>query len=422
MSQLEGARVYNLYPRLLGPVANWVRHFDRIKGMGFNWIYINPLHYPGFSGSLYSVKDYYAYNPMFLEGPDPEKELKRVLAEAHRRGLKVMMDLVINHTAIDSILVEDHPEWYAKDKTGNIKNPSCLDGTEVIVWGDLAQIDNKKSPEREKLWKYWLDLIRHGLSLGFDGFRCDAAYHIPEELWDYLISNVKEEYPQVMFFGETLGCTAKETLSVANAGFDYIFNSSKYWDFKEEWFLTEYRKVVGCAPSISFPESHDTPRMADETNGNQALIKMRYAFSALLSSGVMIPIGYEYGFRTRLDVCHTQPYDWETPSFDLSSYIALVNDIKKNHRVFNEDQDIEVVEYENQQIFCFTKETNDKAEKAFVILNTDTEGWQKVEFQDLHATVGRKNWRDISPGHRMDYIPQNFEYYLPPGEVKVFIA
>ncbi|HEY9766397.1 MAG TPA: alpha-amylase family glycosyl hydrolase, partial [Chroococcales cyanobacterium] len=190
LKDLEGARIYNLYPRLLGLIGNWVRHFDRIKGMGFNWIYLNPLHYPGFSGSLYSVKDYYSYNPMFFEtteGKKAEQELRRLLAEAHRRGLKVMMDLVINHTAIDSVLVEEHPEWYQKNEDGSIKNASCLDGLETVVWGDLAQLDNNKKENKEDrgLWDYWLNLVRHCLSLGFDGFRCDAAYHIPSDLWKF---------------------------------------------------------------------------------------------------------------------------------------------------------------------------------------------------------------------------------------------
>ncbi|MGE5708497.1 MAG: alpha-amylase family glycosyl hydrolase [Bacteroidota bacterium] len=429
MSQFEGARVYNLFPRLVGQVSQWPRHFDRIKGMGFNWVYLNPLSYPGFSGSLYSVKDYYAYNPLFFEGSTPkeaEKELRQVLAEAHRRGLKVMMDLVINHTAIDAVLAQEHPEWYQKNPDGTTKNPSCkLENGEIIVWGDLAQIDNElkdRPKDRQALWDYWLALVKHSLSLGFDGFRCDAAYHVPSALWKYLIEATKADYPQVRFFGETLGCTAKETIAVADAGFDWIFNSSKYWNFEEEWFLKEFRKVVGVAPSIAFPESHDTPRLATETDGNQSTIKMRYAFAAFLSAGIMIPVGYEYGFRTPLNVVTTLPHHWETPSFDLTSFIALVNEIKKSHRVFNEDRDIEVITPGNSRVFAFIKESADGREKALIVINKDTEGWQKVEFPDLFGMMDRGQLKDVSPGHRMEEVPCNFEYHLPPGEVKVFIA
>jgi len=109
--------------------------------MGFNWIFLNPIHPPGLSGSLYAVKDYFAINPLFYpeSGQDPEAALRHFLEEADRRGIKVMLDLVLNHTAIDSPLVEEHPEWYAKEADGSIKHPGAIDpadATKVTIWGD----------------------------------------------------------------------------------------------------------------------------------------------------------------------------------------------------------------------------------------------------------------------------------------------
>ena len=66
--------------------------------------------------------------------------------------------------------------------------------------------------------------------------------------------------------------------------------------------------------SVSFAESHDTERLASELDGDEQAVKMRYAFSALFSSGVMMPIGFEFGFRRRLDVVKTTPEDWEQPA------------------------------------------------------------------------------------------------------------
>ncbi len=58
--------VYNLFPRLVGPATRWPEHAARAAEMGFNWLYLNPWHYPGFSGSLYAVKEYGRLNPLFL--------------------------------------------------------------------------------------------------------------------------------------------------------------------------------------------------------------------------------------------------------------------------------------------------------------------------------------------------------------------
>jgi len=59
----DGLRIYNLFPSLAGTIRDWMVHLPRIAGMGFNAVYINPFHYPGFSGSLYAVKDYYPPEP-----------------------------------------------------------------------------------------------------------------------------------------------------------------------------------------------------------------------------------------------------------------------------------------------------------------------------------------------------------------------
>ena len=91
----QGARIYNLFPLLAGPLPAWEKHLDRIAAMGFDWVFLNPVHYPGFSGSLYAVKDYYALNPLLTDGvrSSPEASLSEFLKAAEARGIAVMMDL-----------------------------------------------------------------------------------------------------------------------------------------------------------------------------------------------------------------------------------------------------------------------------------------------------------------------------------------
>ena len=59
MSIAPGPRIYNLFPRLVGSMDRWPEHLPRIRELGFDWVYVNPWHYAGYSGSLYAVKDYY---------------------------------------------------------------------------------------------------------------------------------------------------------------------------------------------------------------------------------------------------------------------------------------------------------------------------------------------------------------------------
>ena len=120
----EGLRIYNLFPTLAGSIADWTAHLPRIAAMGFNAVYVNPFHYPGFSGSLYAVKDYYRLNPRF-RGDEPGKSDDALLRDfteaAPRHGLRVIMDLVVNHTSKDSELVASNPQWFARDARGNVR-------------------------------------------------------------------------------------------------------------------------------------------------------------------------------------------------------------------------------------------------------------------------------------------------------------
>ncbi|HLA39613.1 MAG TPA: hypothetical protein VJ417_06440, partial [Candidatus Glassbacteria bacterium] len=67
MSTNQPALIYNLFPLLAGPFSKWRKHYERAARMGFNWVFVNPVSQPGFSGSLYSVKDYYSFNSLLLD-------------------------------------------------------------------------------------------------------------------------------------------------------------------------------------------------------------------------------------------------------------------------------------------------------------------------------------------------------------------
>ena len=75
--------IYNPFPSLAGTMPDWLRHASRAAEMGFNWLYINSIHHPGFSGSLYAVKDHYRINPQFLP-PDTEDGELAVLEQTLR--------------------------------------------------------------------------------------------------------------------------------------------------------------------------------------------------------------------------------------------------------------------------------------------------------------------------------------------------
>jgi starch synthase (maltosyl-transferring) len=424
-SRNEGPRIYNLFPLLVGPMPLWGPHIERARRMEFNWIFVNPFQQSGYSGSLYSIKDYYAVDTRMLDptAGAPEEQFRAMVDMARGAGMELMMDLVINHTAFDSPLVREHPEWYRRGPDGKPVNPGVRDGERDVTWGDLYEIDNASSPDREQLWRYWIDMAKAYAAAGFNGFRCDAAYKVPDELWRRLIGEVKHSTPGAVFFAESLGCPFEDTLKLGRAGFDFIFNSSKWWDFAAPWCLQQYRQSSAVVPSISFAESHDTERLATELGSDRQAVKMRYAFSALFSTGVMMPVGFEYGFHRRLNVVKTKPEDWEQPAWDLTDFVSAVNRLKASRRVFNEEGPIEAVDCGNPALFAFRKSSRDRAERALVILNKDR---QRAQFCDLAQfggeLAGASSVEDVSPETRFDPAAGNLIGQLEPSGVRVLTA
>src|SRR5260370_8507359 len=107
----EGLRIYNLFPTLAGSIAGWTAELPRIAAMAFNAVYVNPFHYPGFSGSLYAVKDYYRLNPRFrgkARGSD-DALLRGFTKTAPGHGLRPIMDLVLNPPPTPTNLIHTPP-------------------------------------------------------------------------------------------------------------------------------------------------------------------------------------------------------------------------------------------------------------------------------------------------------------------------
>jgi starch synthase (maltosyl-transferring) len=397
---IEGLRIYNLFPLLAGSIVEWRSALPRIAAMGFNCVFVNPFHLPGFSGSLYAVKDFYRLNPLF-RGTVEEGDaalLEGFTTACARHGLLAMMDLVVNHTARDSEVAARHPHWFAHEPDGGLRSPSAIDPADaahVTVWGDLAEIEYRGDAAEAETIDYFAEVVRHHLRLGFQGFRCDAAYKVPARVWRALIAAARALEPHAIFAAETLGARLPEVRRLAGAGFDYLFNSSKWWDFEGPWLLDQYEDFRGIAPSIAFPESHDTERLAAEleragcaTDVVEARYRQAYAFAACFSTGVMMPMGYEFGWRRRLDVVNTRAEPVEPTYFDISDFIAGVNAKKRAVPALNQEGPQMRVTPPSDPLAVLARRTDTGEEWSFTLINTDDTAAHAVDSDRLLEAAG----------------------------------
>ncbi|BDU50715.1 alpha-amylase family glycosyl hydrolase [Haliovirga abyssi] len=414
--------LYNLFPKAAGKISDWIDYLDEIKYMGFNSVYLNPIYETGFSGSLYAPRDFYKINNNFIDDyfdGSPEEQLKNFVEEAHKRGLKVIFEMIVTHTSIDSELLLDHPEWY-KYNGDRVKSFSANDNLGFVEWADLAEIDNYNSAEKENLWLYWEQLAKYYIStFDIDGFKCSTAYKVPIELWNKIIKSSKEIKNDIIFIADNLGSDFNKMVELARGEFDYLFTSLKWWDFNETWFLEQHYTLKNLVGLISFPESYNTERIVEEY-GEMCSSKSWYGLSAFMNSGVMLPIGYEFGVEDRLDVIMSSQIMSEDKRFNISDYIKRINEIKNSYNIFQQETELYFLDFEKEKLVVLKKSTD--IENVLLIINLDFDNHIEIKIEDLKSILDGDEIIDISPEDKQNDINNFYKYKLSPGEIRVLYS
>ena len=210
---LRNGVIYEIFPRdfsAAGNLAGVTARLDELKDLGVTILWTMPIHpigekfRKGEFGSPYSVKDYYAVNTNY----GTVEDYKRLVAGAHKRNLKVIMDLVVNHTAWDSVLMT-HPEYYKHNASGKIIPPDP-------GWSDVAALNYQNPKLREyviTMMKYWVQ------TCDIDGFRCDVASMVPTDFWEDARARLESIKPDIILLAEA----SKPELLVKAFDIDYAW-------------------------------------------------------------------------------------------------------------------------------------------------------------------------------------------------------
>lgn len=193
---LRKGTIYEIFPRDFSPAGNLAgvaAKLDDLKDLGVTVLWIMPIHPIGVKcrkgeyGSPYSISDYYAVNPDYGTLSD----FKSLVSGAHQRGMKVIMDLVANHTAWDSVMMTNK-DFYKQDGAGQVIPP-------VAGWTDVAGLNYQNPALRAymiAMLKYWIK------ETDVDGFRCDVAYMVPTDFWEQVRRELAAVKPDIMMLCE----------------------------------------------------------------------------------------------------------------------------------------------------------------------------------------------------------------------------
>ncbi len=193
---VRDAVIYEIFPRTFSAEGNFngiTRRLDELQNLGVTVLWLMPIHpigqerRKGSIGSPYAVRDFYAINPDY----GTREDLRRLITEAHRRRIRVIIDIVANHTAWDSVMMS-MPGFHTRNASGQIVPP-------VADWADVADL-NYDNPQ---LRRYMIEMMQHWLrEYDLDGFRCDVAGMIPTDFWEQARRELERTKPDILMLAE----------------------------------------------------------------------------------------------------------------------------------------------------------------------------------------------------------------------------
>ena len=274
---LQNQVIYSVYVRAHTPEGTFnavAPDLDRIRALGVDYIWFMPIHpigVKGKKGSLgcpYANRDYRDVNPAYGTMGD----FKHLCDEIHARGMKVMIDVVYNHTSPDSVLWERHPEFF-------YKRPDGSPGNKVGDWTDVIDLDYNVPA----LWDYQIESLCQWARL-VDGFRCDVASFVPVDFWKKARAAVEAVHPGVVWLAETVHrehgaysrsigmYSARDTEAFEAFDMEYEYDIRTVFERTlrgeaplSQWTdLLEFQEAVYPANynKLRFLENHDVPRIA----------------------------------------------------------------------------------------------------------------------------------------------------------------
>ena len=240
-------------------IVEWLDHAIELGASG---IALGPVF--AARGHGYDTTDHYRIDPRLGD----ETDFDQLVTEAHRRGLRVLLDGVFNHVgtgfpryrdALDG--GPDHPAsaWFRRR------------GAEFGTFeghGELIAL-NHDHPE---VVDYTVDVMRHWLGRGADGWRLDAAYAVPDRFWAQVLPQVRRSFPDAYFVGEVIH--GDYSGRVGASGFDSVtqyelwkavWSSLNDGNFHElDWALQRHGEFLDTFVPLTFVGNHDVTRIASQ--------------------------------------------------------------------------------------------------------------------------------------------------------------
>ena len=406
---------YELFPRSQGRAPGRHSTFDDcierlpdIQRMGFDVVYLPPIHPIGRTARKGPDNALVAGpgdpgSPWAIGGPEgghtavhPElgtlEDFRRLVKAAQGSGLEIALDFAIQCSP-DHPWVGEHPEWFYRRPDGTIKyaeNPPKK-------YQDIYPI-NFASPAWAALWDALLGVVRFWIDQGVRMFRVDNPHTKPLDFWAWLIREVQERDPDVIFLSEAF-TRPKVMRALAKAGFTQSYTYFTWRNFKEE--LTDYLQELTRGEMAEYFRGNffvNTPDILPEVlqRGGPPAFRMRAVLAATLSSVWGIYSGFELCEAAPLPGTEEYPgsekyeirvRDWDAPG-NIADYIARLNAIRRENPALHAMAGLRFYPADSPHVLFYGKVTPARDNVILVAVNLDPFATHEATLQIPLAEIG----------------------------------
>jgi starch synthase (maltosyl-transferring) len=333
------------------------------------------------------------------------------------KGLRLLLDIEIDRFASEHELVARRSDHFIAIGNGSsLPDPRF---PHTVSQDRRAQL-RLDAAGIEIALEYWKSRLAIFLDAGVSGFRCLGIARISPAIWQGLISHVKTHYGSVDFLAWTPGCTPEQLTAIQPCGFDAVFSSDAWWDYRAGWLAEENARLRRIARIIAAPEDPAGPRLLRALHAEDAVLAQRAYRRALQTAGatgdgMMIVRGFEFGTDVALGDMQRDAHRSEASLFNLSVEIANIN--RRLTERGSVTQSVAMLSAPGADIALLLRQTSTGNNAAVTAINADLQHAHVVTLQALHeraagwtVTLDEENAQDEQV------------LTLQPGELRTCVA
>jgi starch synthase (maltosyl-transferring) len=446
---------YEMFPRSAaaepgrhGTFADCEARLDYVAGMGFDVLYLPPIHpigrrfrkgrnnavvaEPGDVGSPWAIGDAEGGHTGIHPDLGSLADFERLTQRAREKGLEIAIDIAFQCTP-DHPWVTAHPEWFRHRPDGSIQyaeNPPKK-------YQDIYPIDFE-TEDWQALWDELRGVVLYWAERGIRIFRVDNPHTKPFPFWEWLIAEVRTRYPDAIFLSEAF-TRPKVMYRLAKLGFTQSYTYFAWRNTKEE--LTEYFTELTRTGVREFFRPNLWPNTPDILTeylqfGGRPGFLIRHVLAATLgaSYGIYGPAFELLDHRARspgseeyLDSEKYQLRNWNLDDpWSLRDFITRINRIRRDNPALQQDRGLRFHETDNPMMICYSKVTEELSNIVIVVVNLDPHhrqaGWVTLDLTALGLTPHQafQVHDELSDGRYLWQGAANYVELLPDSPAHVF--